>query len=166
METLVNSPDTTDHFTDAPPRRIGSQGLIRSEKGDILLFELRRRVDRGDLLTWNLPGGCAQGNEDPQAACKRRIQEKSGLLIEPGRLLLMHWQPAKGNTLEGHNYVWDGGTISQHTEVRLAADITQYRFVPRKHLTGYAPESLVERINAAFRALGHAHNGYLAGRAG
>ncbi|MFH8350111.1 NUDIX domain-containing protein [Streptomyces sp. NPDC018045] len=162
----MTTPDTTNHFTDAPSRRIGSQGLIRSEKGAILLFESRRRVDRGDQLTWNLPGGCAQGNEDPQAACKRRIQEKSGLLIEPGRLLVMHWQPAKDGTVEGHNYVWDGGVISQHTEFQLSTAITQYRFVPRRQLSAYAPQSLVERIDAALHALGHEHDGYLAGRAG
>ncbi|MEU7148652.1 NUDIX hydrolase [Streptomyces sp. NPDC045456] len=165
----MNSPDhlDIDHFTAAPQRRIGSQALIRDEtRGRILLFESRRRVERGDVLTWNLPGGCAQGNEDPQAACQRRIQEKSGLLIDPGRLLVMHWQPATGDTVEGHNYVWDGGTISQHAEVQLSAEITQYRFVARKHLTDYVPESLVARINAAFQALGHTHTGYLAGRAG
>ncbi|MEU7161155.1 NUDIX domain-containing protein [Streptomyces chrestomyceticus] len=162
----MNSPDhlDLDHFTAAPQRRIGSQALIRDEKGGILLFESRRRVERGDVLTWNLPGGCARGGEDPQAACRRRIQEKSGLLIEPGKLLVMHWQPPKDGTVEGHNYVWDGGVISSHTECQLATDeVTQYRFVPRKQLTAFARDSLVERIDAA---LGRGHNGYLAGHAG
>ncbi|WP_185836840.1 NUDIX domain-containing protein [Streptomyces sp. WAC 06783] len=144
----------TDHFTNPPGRRIGSQARISNGKGKFLLLEVRRRVERGDTLTWNLPGGCAEAGEEPQDACRRRIREKTGLDIELGRLLVVHWQPPTAHTAEGYNFVWEGPTITAHTDLELlVSEVSDWRFMSRKEMTGKVPLYLEARFDAAELAL-------------
>ncbi|MEU7159218.1 NUDIX hydrolase [Streptomyces chrestomyceticus] len=169
----MNSPDplltdhlSTDYLAQAHPRRIASQSLVRDHRGEILLGQSRRRLERRELLTWELPGGWTRADEDPRTACRRTIRQAFGVSVDPWGLLLMHWQPAQDGAAEEHTYIWNAARLRSLTPFQLATDgeVVQARFVPRNQLTAYVPEGLVERIDAALRAVRCGRSDYLTSR--
>ncbi|MEU7205494.1 hypothetical protein [Streptomyces sp. NPDC045470] len=90
-----------------------------------------------------------------------------GVTVEPGQLLLMHWQPPRNGAVEEHTYVGNAPVIRSGTVFRFTPDgeVLDARFVPRKQLSAYVPEDGVERVDAALEALSRGRPCYLAGRA-
>jgi 8-oxo-dGTP diphosphatase len=104
------------NLTNPPGRRIGALALIRNEHGAVLMVKPSYR-DRCIL-----PGGGAHRDEPVHEACAREVAEETGLTdFEPGRLLLVDYNPRNQETgvVEGCNLVFDAGILSSATEITL-----------------------------------------------
>ena len=55
---------------------VGLTGIIRNEKGEILLFKHTYRAH-----SWSLPGGYMKSGEHPKEGLEREILEESGLVV-------------------------------------------------------------------------------------
>ncbi|MFD1147645.1 NUDIX domain-containing protein [Saccharothrix hoggarensis] len=86
----------------------GSAGgaLIRDERGRILFVKPRYKP------VLDIPGGIADANESPKAACHREIQEEIGLTLQLGALLVVDWVPRNGVWRDSHQFVFDGGVLA------------------------------------------------------
>jgi ADP-ribose pyrophosphatase YjhB (NUDIX family) len=89
-----------------PRKRAAGGALIRDGQGRILF------VDPSYKPYLDIPGGVANANESPLAACRREIQEEIGINIEVGRLLVVDWVPEHGAWRDGLLFVFDGGVVS------------------------------------------------------
>jgi 8-oxo-dGTP diphosphatase len=65
---------------DHPTHVLAVSGFVTNEQGDVLLV---RVVDRG----WELPGGQVELGEGLLDALKREVEEETGCIVEPERLL-------------------------------------------------------------------------------
>lgn len=152
-----------NHFTNPPPRRIGCLALIQDGSGNVLLVEKKYKKDQGDPFPWGLPGGCAESDEDPFDAARREVHEELGLHIDLGDVLTVHYMPRNGDSLEGINLVYSGGTISPDTPIRLPDELSDYRFFARSELSAHAAPYTVARIEAAFASLPYGGAAYRSG---
>lgn len=70
-----------------PRTRVIAQGLMRDDRGRVLLCELNYKSD------WDLPGGVVDPHESPRAALARELGEELGLDLPPGPMLAVNWLP-------------------------------------------------------------------------
>ena len=68
-------------------KRITATAFFRDEEGRVLL------VNPVYKPAWDLPGGAAEADESPHAACRREVAEELGLDRPPGRLVSLHRDP-------------------------------------------------------------------------
>jgi 8-oxo-dGTP diphosphatase len=66
-------------------RRIGAYGIVRDERGHVLL--VRSSPLSNHPGRWTLPGGGLDHGEDPTLGLVREFREETGLLVEPVRLI-------------------------------------------------------------------------------
>lgn len=85
-------PDSRDGFLavlDAglPTKRVITQGLIRNQRGELLLCELTYKRE------WDLPGGVVDPLESPALALVREVAEELRVDVRPTRLAAVNWLP-------------------------------------------------------------------------
>lgn len=93
-----------------PRTRVISQGLIRDDKGRILLCELTYKSD------WDLPGGVVDPHESPHSALHREVREEVGLDLRPGRLLAVNWMPPYRQWDDAVLFVFEIGPVPDLVE--------------------------------------------------
>ena len=104
---------------------------------------------------WDLPGGAAEAEESPHAACRREVLEELGLDRPPGRVLAVDWVPSRPERPEGLIVVYDGGMLSaaDAAAIRLAdEELTGFAFVGRDEVAGLVTPLLARRIAACLDA--------------
>jgi 8-oxo-dGTP diphosphatase len=126
--------------------------LIRAADGGVLAVRQSYRD------AWALPGGICEAGEPPHAGCAREVMEETGLGIEPGRLLVVDWQPAAPEYGPGARpsvfFTFDGGILPPGTQITLQADeLDAYRYVPAGDLASLLPPGPARRALAAVAAL-------------
>jgi 8-oxo-dGTP pyrophosphatase MutT (NUDIX family) len=150
---------TVDFTTTLPRKRMGAGVLIRHADDDRVLLVEPTYKDR-----WEVPGGVVEADESPYAAAARELTEELGLVIAPGRLLVVDWVAPRDGRTEGIMFVYDGGTLDPAT----AAGIV----LPDGELRGWAwstPEQadtrllpvLARRVAAARQAVRDGGTRYL-----
>ncbi|MFI5959120.1 NUDIX domain-containing protein [Cryptosporangium sp. NPDC051539] len=102
-------------YTTIPTKRSASGILFTDDDGRILLVEPTYKPE------WEIPGGAVELDESPRAAARREVKEELGLVVEPGRLLVVDWSPAHGDRTEGFMFLFAGGPLST-PDIRLPAD--------------------------------------------
>lgn len=153
-------------YSSPPGRRIGALALIRDESGAVLMVKPSYKDGH------QLPGGAAHADEFPHVACAREVTEETRLTdFEPGRLLVVDYVPRneKTGTAEGINFVYDGGTIPNGTEITLPdaasgeePELNGYMFVPLYALGEFALPYQERRIRSAIAVLeDDRHSAYL-----
>ncbi|MGB3761937.1 MAG: NUDIX hydrolase [Ornithinimicrobium sp.] len=70
-----------------PTKRVIAQGLIRNDRGDVLMCQLTYKQE------WDLPGGVVDPHESPAGALAREITEELGVEVQAGSLLAIDWLP-------------------------------------------------------------------------
>jgi 8-oxo-dGTP diphosphatase len=121
--------------------------LITDPDGRVLL------VDPNYRDHWLLPGGAADDNESPEAACAREVKEELGLNLPVGPLLVVGWRPARGERPRPTvSFLFDGGTLDHAERIRLQAEeLDAYGFFePGEAAARLGPGGL--RLPAALRA--------------
>jgi ADP-ribose pyrophosphatase YjhB (NUDIX family) len=121
--------------------------LITDPAGRVLLVKPNYRDH------WLMPGGTADDNEPPEAACARELKEEIGLALPVGQLLVIDWQPARAERPRPTvSFVFDAGTLDGSGRIRLQEDELDDHgfFEPGKATALLGPVGA--RIPAALRA--------------
>ncbi|MDN3358370.1 NUDIX hydrolase [Actinomadura sp. DC4] len=91
--------------------------LITDGGGRVLLVKPNYRDH------WLFPGGTADDNESPEAACAREIKEELGLDLPLGPLLLVDWRPARAERPRPTvSFIFDAGILENPDRIRLQED--------------------------------------------
>ena len=91
--------------------------LITDQAGRVLLVKPNYRDH------WLFPGGAADDNESPEAACARELEEEIGLALPLGPLLLVDWRPARAERPRPTvSFIFDAGTLDSPERIRLQED--------------------------------------------
>lgn len=120
------APSTREGFTAMldsalPVKRAIAQGVLRNERGEVLLCELAYKRE------WDLPGGVVDPNESPADCVAREVQEELGITVRPRSLLAVNWMPAWLGWRDAVLLVFDLGTspsnvveraVLEHREIR------------------------------------------------
>ena len=146
-----------DEFRNPAPHRRGALAIIRNERKGVLLVQKSYKDG-----AWGLPGGLAQPGEYPHSAWIREVKEETGLDLMPGPLLVVDCMPRneENGAEAGTNFVFDGGTVLNGTEIRLPDPapgekpaLTDYRFADLHDLGRFVANYTEHRIRAAVAAL-------------
>lgn len=117
-----------------PRTRVIAQGLVRDDRGRVLLCELTYKSD------WDLPGGVVDPHEAPWTALRREVREELGLDLPPGPLLAVNWMPPYRQWDDAVHFVFDLG---------VQPDLLDHAVLDHRELAAVhwvAPEDLGQRI--------------------
>jgi 8-oxo-dGTP pyrophosphatase MutT (NUDIX family) len=123
--------------------------LLRDDAGRVLLVEPTYKD------YWELPGGAVEADESPYDGAVREVTEELGIVVTPGRILVVDWVPPRADRTEGLIVVYDGGMV----EAGLAARIRLTGSELRSWAWSTLPEAdtrlsplLARRVRAAVQA--------------
>ncbi|MGC4190888.1 MAG: NUDIX hydrolase [Thermomicrobiales bacterium] len=134
-------------YRDLPRRYLGSGALITDDADRILVVEPVYKE------TWEIPGGLVDAGEAPRAACARELREELGLVIVPGRLLVMDHQTLPPPRFDSIMFVYDGGLLTDAATITLQPDeLRSFRFLPADDLESVLNPRLAGRMREALRA--------------
>ena len=152
--TIYTTATDVDHFISPPKRRVGSLTLITNSAGAVLMCE----KDPAPELRkpWYHPGGCVESNESRHAGLVRTARAKLGITVTPGPLLVIHQMFEKPHethvSLEGLNFVYDGGTLPADTKFTFGAGVIGVRWFMPDELEEHLAPFTAWRTRAALRA--------------
>lgn len=128
-----------------PRKRAIAQGILRNERGEILLCRLTYKTDL------DLPGGIVDPRESPADCLAREVQEELGLTVVVGGLLAVNWLPPYRGWDDATLFLFDLGAIDSQ-----ALDATA---LLNREIAGVAwvPPRDVGRHVAAYTAVMVAH---------
>ncbi|MCD9199209.1 NUDIX domain-containing protein [Aeromicrobium wangtongii] len=113
MARLVDDPpsDTSAGFTailnaGLPTKRVIGQGLVRDERGRVLLCELTYKRE------WDLPGGVIEVGEAPSVGLVRELEEELGITVEVHDLITVNWLPAWRGWDDACIFLFDLGVVN------------------------------------------------------
>jgi 8-oxo-dGTP diphosphatase len=136
-------------------KRVASTAFFLDVEGRVLI------VNPVYKPTWDLPGGAAEADESPRAACRREVAEELGLDRPPGRLLAVDWVPARTigpeQTLlpDGVIIVYDAGVLTpaEVKEIVLAdGELAGFEFVTADEAAWRVTPLVARRIAACLEA--------------
>ncbi|PGH46356.1 NUDIX hydrolase [Micromonospora sp. WMMA1996] len=133
-----------------PRKRVAGGALIRDRAGRILF------VVPGYKPFLDIPGGIADGDESPLAACRREIREEIGLDLPISRLLVVDWIPAHGVWSDGLMFIFDGGQLDDDQAEALRPtddELTGLRLLPYEEAIPHLRPSMARRVESALSAL-------------
>jgi ADP-ribose pyrophosphatase YjhB (NUDIX family) len=115
---------------------------------------------------WGLPGGIVEADEAPHEGVTREIAEELSLDIPAGQLLVIDWARPDGERPRGiANFIFDGGTISDPSIIRLQAEeLDDAQFLTWKQAESRVAAFAAARIPAARQARQTGRAVYLPGR--
>lgn len=137
-------------------KRMASTAFFRDEEERVLI------VNPVYKTPWELPGGAAEADESPKAACRREVAEELGLDRPLGRVLAVDWVPARtigpDQTLlpDGVIIVFDGGVLSPEDAkeiVLVDGELSGFEFVTADEAAGRVTPLLARRITACLEAV-------------
>jgi 8-oxo-dGTP diphosphatase len=144
-----------------PRKRMAAGILLRDAAGRVLLVEPTYKDH------WELPGGAVEADESPYDAAVREVTEELGIVVAPGRMLVVDWVPPRADRTEGVIVVYDGGI----GESGLAARIRLGGGELRSWAWSTLPEAdtrlsplLARRVRVAVRAADDRETTYLEDR--
>jgi 8-oxo-dGTP pyrophosphatase MutT (NUDIX family) len=141
------------------PRKRAAGGALIRDRADRILF-----VIPGYRPYLDIPGGVAEMNESPLAACRREVQEEIGLELSISRLLVVDWIPAHGVWSDGLMFIFDGGRLSSDEvrDLRPSDDeLIGLRFLSLEQAEARLRPSMARRVYAAVDALSENEPYYL-----
>ena len=125
-------PDTHVGFTamldsTLPTKRAIAQGVLRSDRDEILLCELVYKRE------WDLPGGVVDRHESPAACVVRELREELDLAVTVRSLVAVNWLPPLHGWNDATVFVFDLGVIERDVTRRTRL---QLREIAGLHWTG------------------------------
>jgi 8-oxo-dGTP pyrophosphatase MutT (NUDIX family) len=121
-----------------PTKRIISQGLLRDERGRVLLCELTYKNE------WDLPGGVVEVGEAPALGLVRELQEELGITVEVRGLLTVNWLPAWRGWDDACIFLFDLGVVDSSVTDGMTLQPSEIKSV---HWCD--PETIQERATGA-----------------
>ena len=121
-----------------PTKRIISQGLVRDERGRVLLCELTYKNE------WDLPGGVVEVGEAPALGLVRELQEELGITVEVRGLLTVNWLPAWRGWDDACIFLFDLGVVDSSVTDDMTLQPSEI-----KSVRWCDPETIHERATGA-----------------
>ena len=103
-------------------------------------------------------------DESPYDAAVRELKEELGILVAPGRLLVVDWVPPRPGRTEGVMFVFDGGVLdpARGSEIHLPVEeLRSWASSTPDEADSRLSELLARRVRAARRALDEGVTMYL-----
>jgi 8-oxo-dGTP diphosphatase len=132
-----------------PRKRMAAGVLLRDGDGRVLLVEPTYKD------YWDVPGGAVEADESPYDAAVREVTEELGIVVAPGRMLVVDWVPPLADRTEGVIVIYDGGIVEPGLDGRIRLNRGELRSWAWSTL----PEAderlsplLARRVRAAVRA--------------
>jgi len=155
MARLVDDPpsDSRDGFiailnAGLPTKRVISQGLLRDERGRVLLCELTYKKE------WDLPGGVIEVGEAPSVGLVRELQEELDVTVAVRDLVTVNWLPAWRGWDDACIFLFDLGVVDSSMTDGMTLQPTEIKAVHwcdpddvRAHAAAAAIE-LLEAVDA------------------
>jgi 8-oxo-dGTP diphosphatase len=148
----------SDFTATLPRKRMGAGLLMTDPTGRVLLVEPVYKVD------WEIPGGAVEADESPRATTIREIGEELGLVVPPGRLLVVDWVPPRDGRNEGLMLLFDGGTLTpaQTSTIRLPPDeLRSWAWCNQQRAEQRLSALVARRVAAAIDARADGSTAYL-----
>lgn len=134
-----------DHL---PTKRLIGQGLLRNERGEVLLCELTYKQE------WDLPGGVVDPGESPATCVEREIAEELGMDVRAGDLLVVDWLPPYRGWDDALLLVYDLGVVPSaavdEAEL-LTREIRAVHWCPPEGIAGRVAPYAARMLAAALR---------------
>jgi 8-oxo-dGTP pyrophosphatase MutT (NUDIX family) len=128
-----------------PTKRVISQGLLRDERGRVLLCELTYKKE------WDLPGGVVEVGEAPSIGLVRELEEELGIKVEVLDLITVNWLPAWRGWDDACIFLFDLGVVdSSITEdmTLQATEIKSVRWCDPETVRAHAAAAAIELLDA------------------
>ncbi|WP_309117382.1 NUDIX hydrolase [Saccharothrix sp.] len=128
---------------------LAAGALIRNEVGEVLFVEPIYKP------VLEIPGGIADPNESPRAACAREVEEELGFRPTVGRLLVVDWTPRQGVWRDSQQFIFDGGVLTRPVVDSLVPrdhELNSCRFISMSDVQGRIHPSLFRRVSLALEA--------------
>jgi 8-oxo-dGTP pyrophosphatase MutT (NUDIX family) len=106
-----------------PTKRVISQGLLRDERGRVLLCELTYKQE------WDLPGGVVEVGEAPALGLVRELQEELGITVEVLDLITVNWLPAWRGWDDACIFLFDLGVVDSSLTGGMELQATEIKSV-------------------------------------
>lgn len=106
-----------------PTKRVISQGLLRDERGRVLLCELTYKQE------WDLPGGVVEVGEAPSIGLIRELQEELGITVEVRDLITVNWLPAWRGWDDACIFLFDLGVVDSSVTLDMTLQTTEIKSV-------------------------------------
>jgi 8-oxo-dGTP pyrophosphatase MutT (NUDIX family) len=97
-----------------PTKRAIAQGLLRNERGEVLLCELTYKKD------WDLPGGVLDPRESPRECVEREIAEELDIDVHATSLLAVNWLPPYRGWDDAILFLFDLGSVESARTKRMS----------------------------------------------
>jgi 8-oxo-dGTP diphosphatase len=123
--------------------------LLRDRAGRVLLVEPAYKD------YWELPGGAVEADESPYDATVREVTEELGIVVAPGRMLVVDWVPPLAGRTEGVIVVYDGGIVEPELEARIrlnGGELRSWAWSTLAEADTRLSPLLARRVRAAVRA--------------
>jgi len=146
-------PPTTGVAEFVLPRVPASAGaLVRDRAGRLLVLKPTYKAG------WTIPGGQMEADgETPWEACRREVQEETGLEVRSGRLVVVDFLRPRPARPGGIRFLFDCGEVDDaraRTVVLQAQEISEYRFAPLEHALELLSGPVRRRVRAALDGSG------------
>jgi 8-oxo-dGTP diphosphatase len=132
-----------------PRKRMAAGVLLRDSAGRVLLVEPTYKD------YWELPGGAVEADESPYDAAVREVREELGIVVAPGRMLVVDWVPPLADRTEGVIVVFDGGIVEPGPAARIrlsAGELRSWAWSTLPEADTRLSPLLARRVRAAVRA--------------
>ncbi|GAA1986418.1 NUDIX hydrolase [Amycolatopsis minnesotensis] len=132
-----------------PGKTVAGGALITDDRGRILFVV---PVYKPYL---EIPGGIADANESPDAACRREIREELQLDLNIGGLLVVDWVPQHGVWRDSLQFIFDGGVLASNmiSKINLPSDeLASFQFCHLEAVEQQLKPSLYRRLTRAVEA--------------
>jgi len=141
-----------------PRKRMAAGVLLRDRAGRVLLVEPTYKD------YWELPGGAVEADESPYDAAIREVTEELGIVVAPGRMLVVDWVPPLADRAEGVIVIYDGGIVEPGLEGRIrlrGGELRSWAWSTLPEADTRLSPLLARRVRAAVRAVDDQATSYL-----
>jgi 8-oxo-dGTP diphosphatase len=132
-----------------PRKRMAAGVLLRDGAGRVLLVEPTYKD------YWDLPGGAVEADESPYGAAVREVTEELGIVVTPGRMLVVDWVPPLPDRTEGVIVIYDGGIVEPEFDGRIRlnrGELCSWAWSTLPDADARLSPLLARRVRAAVRA--------------
>lgn len=106
-----------------PTKRAIGQGLLRDERGRVLLCELTYKRE------WDLPGGVVEVGESPALGLVRELREELDIEAQIRGLVTVNWLPAWRGWDDACIFLFDLGTVDATITESMSLQPTEIKAV-------------------------------------
>ncbi|AXT86859.1 NUDIX hydrolase [Aeromicrobium sp. A1-2] len=128
-----------------PTKRVISQGLLRDERGRVLLCELTYKKE------WDLPGGVVEVGEAPAIGLVRELHEELGVTVEVRDLITVNWLPAWRSWDDACIFLFDLGVVDSSITEGMTlqpSEIKSVRWCDPETVRTHAAAAAIELLEA------------------